>query len=197
MTKSVSKGDAKTVKCEWCDATQTVSKWSSNEWRCGEHTPGVTESNDEAPVEERPVDKVRHSQEVLGVLGFTITSRGYHKVYHDGQAAIRIEPMFDKGVAADATYALIGFAVTRQEVVAITDAEIASKIPSVAHQDIQTITTELRIKMPGVELKRRHVDVLKCSKCGTDTEEWMQLGSSILCLKKCAKAVIRKPFKHT
>lgn len=199
MAKTISKGDIKTIKCNACGDPITVPKWAANNQACEKCTkpskqPAADEPTIDEPVEVLPIDKVRTAQQILGELGFVITNRGWHKVYYDGTAAIRIEPMFDKGTSVDQDYVLTGFTLTRQEIIPVTDQEMNGKLPEVSHNDIEVLMRGLQVKMPGVALTERHVDVVTCSRCGDDTPDWMQIANGqILCMRKCAPT--KKPYK--
>jgi NAD-dependent SIR2 family protein deacetylase len=188
----------KQVPCITCGNSIEVPKWSANKQECeackgtqSQEDVGIEQLSDDI-VEEEPVAKLKHAQEVLEALGFNITPNGWRKQYQDGNAVVRIEPFFDHGTSMDQAHALEGFTIIRQEFVAVVDREMGQKLPLVAHQDINTLLQELDIKLPGVNLQATNIDTIKCSKCGRDTGEWIQLVNSkeMLCLEKCA------PVKH-
>lgn len=187
--------NTKMVKCAGsldCSNLMSVPKWASNTQYCEQHTIGAAPEEvvemAEAVPEPTPVSKLQHSQQVLSALGFTITSRGWRKQYADGDAIVVIEPFFDQGTSLDQDHALASFVVYRQEIVAVADSQLSQRMPAVTHQDVQSLLTELQVKMPGVALDQTHIDTMLCDKCGERVGEWIMIGKQTLCIESCAPA---------
>lgn len=195
----MTKDATKTIRCTGCGNPLEVPKWAANKQECelcvarrAKLGPAYEQREQPEEIETSPVDKMKKAQSILGALGFTITARGWHKQFQDGDAMVRIEPYFDTGTSMDAGCALEGFSLIRQEFISVIDSGMSEKLPSVAHQDINTLLQELDIKIPGVALDQTHIDTITCSRCGVKTPEFITLMSSKenLCMAKCA------PVRH-
>lgn len=189
----------KTIECTGCGAEMQVQKFASNKQLCKNCSSTAGESSkpstDLADM-ERPRDKVKLAQAVLDALGFTITSRGYHKDYVEGDASVRIELYWDKGTSMDTDYRLEAIVVTKQQYVPINDRRLNEKIPHVAQPDIHSLMNELGLSVNSGAQAATHIDTTRCSQCGDETPDWIQVGNGkILCLKKCAPAV--RPYGRT
>ena len=170
MKQKRKKQELKQIKCAQCDATITVLKWAPKRQFCEEcqrsfkstsdEVSTVYDNKDEKPV--APVNKFKHAQEILDGLGFVLTSRGYNKQYQDGDAIVRVEPLWDKGTSMDSNYTLEAILVTRQEIIPVIDPNIVSRMPPISQLDIGTLLRELDIKMIG-SISQTHIDVIKCA----------------------------------
>jgi hypothetical protein len=202
MKQKKKKQETKRIKCIQCEADITVLKWAPKRQFCDnckkayESPPDDTASiySDPAPKQVTPVNKFKHAQEVLDGLGFILTSRGYNKQYQDGEAIVKVEPIWDKGTSMDSNYTLEAIIVTRQEIVPVTDINIHDRVPAITQLDISTLLRELDIKIPG-SASPTHIDTIRCAGCGKDVADWIQnvRTGEFLCLDQCAPT--KKPVK--
>jgi hypothetical protein len=194
--KQMKKRDTKSVKCGECGNDIIVSKWAAKLQLCADCS---SSEEIEAKAEEKPqpknpaLDKLIHAQNVLGNLGFIITSGGrYYKQYAEGDAVIKVEPLFDRGTSFDVDHIMSGLMISRQEFVPVTDTYVLGKLPKVAQLDIETLLRELEVKIAG-HADPTHIDTVTCHGCGKKVSDWIQMTKSgeYLCIDKCAPA--RKP----
>ena len=185
----------KQVKCWQCEEVITVQKFAANKQLCARCQAGDSAETpvEDQPVTQRPVDKLRHAQDVLQTIGFVVSPRGWSKQYQDGDAVVKIEPYWDNGTSLDTNCTVEAFVVTRQEFVTVTDKLMRDKIPAVAHIDINTLMHELGVKGVNDLPAQIHIDAVKCTKCGEETADWISTtNGSILCLTKCAP--VKRPY---
>lgn len=189
----------KNIKCSECGKDIEVQKWAARIQACDEcksRSTDVDTTETEKPLAEMsPVDKLRKTQTILGSLGFNQNSRGMAKQYQNGDIFIRIEPMFDQGTSMTRDYTLEGIMVTSQIFVPINDPDMDTKIPSLCQADVHAILTELDIKVNSLKHDQVHIDMLKCSRCGDNTAEWIHIDGRILCLAKCAP--VKRPYARS
>jgi hypothetical protein len=194
--KPTKKPETKSVKCEYCHTIVVVSKWAAKNQVCEKCADGISAgmTTDEPVRSANPaLDKLIHAQDVLGNLGFIITSGGrYYKQYAENEAVIKIEPLFDRGVSFDVDHVLTGLMISRQEFVPITDSYVLSKLPKVAQVDVETLLRELEVKLSS-QAEPTHIDMVTCHGCGKKVSDWIQNVKSgeYLCIDKCAPT--RKP----
>jgi ribosomal protein S27E len=192
--KPTKKRDTKSVKCVDCGNDIVVSKWASMVQVCPDcQSTKEVEVDEKQPAKNPALDKLIHAQSVLGNLGFIITSGGrYYKQYAEGDAVIKIEPLFDRGTSFDVDHVMSGLMISRQEFVPVTDTYVLGKLPKVAQLDIETLLRELEVKIAG-HADPIHIDTVTCHGCGKKVSDWIQMTKSgeYLCIEKCAPA--RKP----
>ena len=196
------KQETKQIHCLQCESTITVLKWAPKRQFCDKCKQAFEAPGDDTasiytePTEKHvtPVNKFKHAQDVLDGLGFILTNRGYTKQYQDGDAMVRIEPIWDKGTSMDSNYTLEALIVTRQEIIPVTDININERVPVITQLDISTLLRELDIKVPG-SASPTHIDTIRCAGCGKDVADWIQnvRTGEFLCLDQCAPT--KKPVK--
>jgi hypothetical protein len=201
MKPKKKKQETKQIQCMQCEATITVLKWAPKRQYCetckrafestGDDTASVYTEPTDKPI--TPINKFKHAQEVLDGLGFVLTSRGYNKQYQDGDAIVRVEPIWDKGTSMDSNYTLEAIIITKQEIVPVTDPNIHSRVPQITQLDISTLLRELDMKVSG-SASPTHIDMIKCDQCGKEVSDWVQnvRTGQFLCLNTCAPT--KKPI---
>jgi hypothetical protein len=175
-----------------------VLKWAPKRQFCdtckrafestGDDTATIYTDPADAPITPiTPLNKFKHAQEVLDGLGFVLTSRGYNKQYQDGNAIVRVEPIWDKGTSMDSNYTLEAIIITKQDIVPVTDPDIHTRVPTITQLDISTLLRELDIKVHG-SANPTHIDTIKCAGCGKEVADWVQnvRTGQFLCLENCA-----------
>jgi hypothetical protein len=181
-----------------CETAIIVLKWAPKRQFCdtckrafestGDDTATIYTDPADAPITPiTPLNKFKHAQEVLDGLGFVLTSRGYNKQYQDGNAIVRVEPIWDKGTSMDSNYTLEAIIITKQDIVPVTDPDIHTRVPTITQLDISTLLRELDIKVHG-SANPTHIDTIKCAGCGKEVADWVQnvRTGQFLCLENCA-----------
>lgn len=125
-------------------------------------------------------------QLLLGQLGFTLNGDGsYYKDYglNDG-SAVRVVPVFDRGISIDVSYKLVGFNLTSSRRVQFVDGLPApmEEFPFETVDDIRSLVTGLA-PSSSQQMSDTHMIMATCSQCGNEVESFLHIKNAYTCLK--------------
>jgi hypothetical protein len=122
-------------------------------------------------------------QELLGSLGFTLTSDGnYYKDYAllDGGIA-RLAPVFDRGISLDVSYNLVGFNLTNSKFISAASL-LEADLPAECKSDMGVIINGIS-STTSRQMVETFMVTTVCATCGEEVNSFLRLGGKDVCVR--------------
>lgn len=133
------------------------------------------------------MESLQKTQETLGLLGYTISSAGWHKDYglHDG-SVVRLMPVFDRGISLDVSYKLTGIQISSIKFVPFEDG-IPVQLEQFPRECIEDVAAIASVLAPHARAPAQEVFILTsvCEQCSEEVSSFIQVDGHYSCLK-CA-----------